>query len=156
MFPQRMRPRRTSSGGEAGRTANVAALCAIVATPNAGTRIATRHVDPTPPATFALNSAKASTGLLCGRGARACKGCSNRKQADDHQITHALALLLTATLFGQCHPVKGDSSRWGKLARAGLYPPTACHVLAHRSQRRPAALSRASVSVSQTDSSFLS
>jgi hypothetical protein len=108
MFPERMRARRTSSSGEAGRTANVATLGPIAAIPNAGTRIATRHVNPTPPATFALNSAKASTVLLCCCGARVCKGCSNREKADDQQITHRVCPPFDSrTLFGQCKRVKG-------------------------------------------------
>ena len=93
MFPEMAR--RTSSSGEAGGTANVTTLGPIAAIPNAGTRLTTRHVNPTPPAAFALNSAKASTILLCCCGARVCKGC-NREKADDRQITHCVCPPLTA------------------------------------------------------------
>jgi hypothetical protein len=94
MLPERMRARRASSGGEAGGAAIVAAHGSIAAGPNAGTTLTTRHVDPTPSAAFALNSAKAGTALLrcggallCCCGARVCKGC-NREKADGRQITH--------------------------------------------------------------------
>ncbi len=93
MFPERAR--RTSSSGEAGGTANVTTLGPIAAIPNAGTRLTTRYVNPTPPAAFALNSAKASTILLCCCGARVCKGC-NREKADGRQITHCVCPPLTA------------------------------------------------------------
>jgi hypothetical protein len=95
MLPERMRARRASSSGEARGTTVVAAHGSIAAGPNAGTRITTRHVNPAPSAAFALNSAKASTALLCGCGARVCKGC-NREKADGRQIAHCISLLLTA------------------------------------------------------------
>jgi hypothetical protein len=97
MLPERMRARRAPSSGEARGTTIVATHGPIVAGPNAGTRITARHVNPTPPAAFALNSAKASTVLLCFCGARVCKGC-NREKADGRQITHCIfALLLMAS-----------------------------------------------------------
>ena len=64
MLPERMGARRASSGGEAGGTAVVATFGGVAATPNAGTRGTTWHVNPTSPAAFAFNSAKASTVLL--------------------------------------------------------------------------------------------
>jgi len=97
MLPERMRARRAPSSGEARGTTIVATHGPIVAGPNAGTRITTRHVNPTPSAAFALNSAKASTVLLCCCGARVGKGY-NREKADGRQITHYIfALLLTAS-----------------------------------------------------------
>jgi hypothetical protein len=89
MLPKRMRAWRAPSSGEAGATANVAAHGAVVASPHAGTRITTRHVNPTPPAAFALNSAKTSTVLLCCCGARVCKAC-NREKAESRQIPHCI------------------------------------------------------------------
>jgi hypothetical protein len=89
MLPERMRARRAPSSGETGGTTIVATHGPIVAGPNAGTRITTRHVNPTPPAAFTLNSAKASTVLLCCCGARVCKGY-NREKADDRQIAHCI------------------------------------------------------------------
>ena len=97
MLPERMRARRAPSSGEARGTTIVATHGPIGAGPNAGTRITTRHVNPTPSAALALNSAKASTVLLCCCGARVCKGY-NREKADGRQITHYIfALLLTAS-----------------------------------------------------------
>jgi hypothetical protein len=95
MLPERMRARRASSSGEARGTTIVATHGSIAAGPNAGTRIATRHVNPTPSAAFALNSAKAGTALLCCCGARVCKGY-NREKAGGRQIAHCVSLLLTA------------------------------------------------------------
>jgi hypothetical protein len=89
MLPERMRPRRAPSSGETGGTTIVATHDPIAAGPNAGTRITTRHVNPTPPAAFTLNSAKASTVLLCCCGARVCKGY-NREKADGRQIAHCI------------------------------------------------------------------
>lgn len=89
MLPERMRARRAPSSGEAGSTTIVATHDPVVAGPNAGTRITTRHVNPTPPAAFALNSAKASTVLLCCCGARVRKSY-NREKADGRQITHCI------------------------------------------------------------------
>ena len=101
MLPERMRARRAPSSGKARGTTAVATHGPIVARPNAGTRITTRHVNPTPSAALALNSAKASTVLLCCCGARVCKGY-NREKADGRQITHCiLALLLTASTQGE-------------------------------------------------------
>src|SRR5262245_7700355 len=101
MLPERMRARRASSSGEARGTTTVATQGPIVAGPNAGTRITTRHVNPTPSAAFALNSAKASTALLCCGGARVCKGY-NREKADGQQITHRICPpLLTAPANGK-------------------------------------------------------
>ena len=101
MLPERMRARRAPSSGKARGTTTVATHGPIVAGPNAGTRITTRHVNPTPSAALALNSAKASTVLLCCCGARVCKGY-NREKADGRQITHCiLALLLTASTQGE-------------------------------------------------------
>jgi hypothetical protein len=117
-----MRVRCTSSGGEAGRTANVATFGPIAAIANVGTRLATGHVNPTPPATFALNSAKASTALLCCCGGRVCKGCSNREKTDDQQIRHCvLPCVRHHTLFGQCNQVKGlQMRRTGSLGIVAL------------------------------------
>jgi hypothetical protein len=89
MLPERMRARRAPSSGEAGSTTIVATHDPVVAGPNAGTRITTRHVNPTPPAAFALNSAKASTVLLCCCGARVRKNY-NHEKADGRQITHCI------------------------------------------------------------------
>jgi hypothetical protein len=89
VLPERMCARRAPSSGEAGRTTSEATHDPVVAGPNAGTRITTRHVNPTPPAAFALNSAKASTVLLCCCGARVCKSY-NREKADDRQIAHCI------------------------------------------------------------------
>jgi hypothetical protein len=89
MLPERMRARRAPSSGEARGITTVATHGPIVAGPNAGTRITTRHVNPTPSAAFALNSAKASTVLLCCCRARVCKGY-NREKADGRQITHCI------------------------------------------------------------------
>jgi hypothetical protein len=89
MLPERMRARRAPSSGETGGTTIVATHDPIAAGPNAGTRITTRHVNPTPPAAFTLNSAKASTVLLCCCGARVCKGY-NREKADGRQIAHCI------------------------------------------------------------------
>src|SRR5215470_3408788 len=95
MLPERMRARRASSSGEPRGTAIVATHGAVAACPNAGTRRTTRHVNPTAPAALALNSAKASTVLLCCCGARVCKGY-NREQADGRQIAHYVCPPLTA------------------------------------------------------------
>jgi hypothetical protein len=92
MLPERMRARRAPSGGEARSTTIVATHGPIVAGPNAGTRITTRHVNPTPAAAFALNSAKANAGLLCCCWVRVCKGY-NREKADGRQITHCICPL---------------------------------------------------------------
>ena len=89
MLPERMRARRAPSSGETGGTTIVATHDPIAAGPNAGTRITTRHVNPTPPAALTLNSAKASTVLLCCCGARVCKGY-NREKADGRQIAHCI------------------------------------------------------------------
>src|SRR5262249_10498503 len=95
VLAERMRARRAPSGGLAWGPATVAAHGPVVAGPYPGTRIAPRHVDPTPAAAFALNSAKADAGLLCCRGARVGKG-DNREKTDGRQITHGIALPLTA------------------------------------------------------------
>ena len=89
MLPERMCARRASSSGEAGGPTIVAAHGPVVAGSNAGTRITTRDVNPTPPAAFTLNSAKASTVLLRCCRARVCKGY-NREKADGQQITHCI------------------------------------------------------------------
>ncbi len=89
MLPERMCARRASSSGEAGGPTIVAAHGPVVAGPNAGTRITIRDVNPTPPAAFTLNSAKASTVLLRCCRARVCKGY-NREKADGQQITHCI------------------------------------------------------------------
>ena len=89
MLPERMRARRAPSGGEAGGPAIVAAHGPVIAGPNPGTRIAPRHVDPTPAAAFALNPAKANTGLLCCRGARVGKG-DDREKTHGQQTTHGI------------------------------------------------------------------
>ena len=89
MLPERMCAGRASSSGEAGGPTIVAAHGPVVAGPNAGTRITTRDVNPTPPAAFTLNSAKASTVLLRCCRARVCKGY-NREKADGQQITHCI------------------------------------------------------------------
>jgi hypothetical protein len=97
VFPERMCARRAASSGKARGTTTVATHGPIVAGPDAGTRITTRHVNPTPSAPFALNSAEASTVLLCCCGARVCKGY-NREKADGQQITHRIfSLLLMAS-----------------------------------------------------------
>ena len=92
ILPERMRARRAPSGGKAGAPTKVAAHGAVVASLNAGPRIATRHVNPTAPAAFGLNSAKTSTVLLCCCGAGVCKGY-NREKADSRQITHRICPL---------------------------------------------------------------
>ena len=89
MLPERMCARRASSSGEAGGPTIVAAHGPVVAGSNAGTRITTRDVNPTPPAAFTLNSAKASTVLLRCCRTRVCKGY-NREKADGQQITHCI------------------------------------------------------------------
>src|SRR6476620_8383691 len=89
MLPERMCARRASSSGEAGGPTIVAAHGPVVAGPNAGTRITIRDVNPTPPAAFTLNPAKASTVLLRCCRARVCKGY-NREKADGQQITHSV------------------------------------------------------------------
>ena len=89
ILPERMCARRASSSGEAGGPTIVAAHGPVVAGSNAGTRITTRDVNPTPPAAFTLNSAKASTVLLRCCRARVCKGY-NREKADGQQITHCI------------------------------------------------------------------
>src|SRR5262245_20855283 len=89
MLPERMRARRAPSGGLAWGAATVAAHGPVVAAADSGTRIAPRHVNPTPAAAFALNSAKADTGLLCHCGARVGNG-DNREKTDGQQITHGI------------------------------------------------------------------
>jgi|SRR5262245_51860113 len=89
MLPERMRARRAPSGGLAWGPATVAAHGPVVAGPNPGTRITPGHVNPTPAAAFALNSAKADTGLLCCCGARVGKG-DNREKTHGQQITHGI------------------------------------------------------------------
>src|SRR5215471_3280694 len=89
MLPERMGARRAPSGGLTWGPATVAAHGPVVAGPNTGTRITPRHVDPTPTAAFALNSAKANTGLLCCRGARIGKS-DNREKTHGQQITHGI------------------------------------------------------------------
>jgi hypothetical protein len=89
MLPERMRARRAPSGGLAWGPAIVAAHGPVVAAANPGARITPRHVDPAPAAAFALNSAKADTGLLCCCGARVGKG-DNREKTDGQQITHGI------------------------------------------------------------------
>ena len=89
MLPERMRARRAPSGGLAWGPATVAAHGPVVAGPDPGTRIAPRHVDPTPAAAFALNSTKADAGLLCCRGARVGKR-GNREKTHGQQITHGI------------------------------------------------------------------
>src|SRR5262245_2749006 len=89
MLPERMRARRAPSSGKARGTTIVATHGPIVAGSNAGTRITTRHVNPTPSAAFASNSAKANTGLLGCCWARVCKRY-NRQKADGRQITHCI------------------------------------------------------------------
>src|SRR5262245_20246526 len=101
MLPERMRARRAPSGGLAWGPATVAAHGPVVAAANPGTRIAPRHVDPAPAAAFALNSAKADTGLLCCCGARVGKG-DNREKTDGQQTTH-----------GICPPVDGLRDLFG-------------------------------------------
>src|SRR5262245_28243616 len=105
MLPERMGARRAPSGGLAWGPATVAAHGPVVAAANPGTRIAPRHVNPTPAAAFALNSAKADTGLLSCRGARGGNG-DNRERTDGQQITQrispsvvGLRCLFSATLW---------------------------------------------------------
>jgi len=122
MFPERAR--RTSSSGEARGTANVATFSPIAAISNAGTRLTTRYVNPTPPAAFALNSAKASTVLLCCCGARVCKGC-NREKADGQQITHRVCPPLTAYRIrsvqaGKFNPVLAVAHFTGRAQRGAM------------------------------------
>jgi hypothetical protein len=128
MLPERMRARRAPSSGEARSTTIVATHGPIVAGPNAGTRITTRHVNPTPAAAFALNSAKANAGLLCCCcWVRVCKGY-NREKEDGRQITHCvcpsvdgfhpigepLALLGRAARGSRAKSAKMGSSRTGR------------------------------------------
>ena len=115
MLPERMRARRAPSSGEAGGTTIVATHDPVVAGPNAGTRITTRHVNPTPPAAFALNSAKASTVLLCCCGARVRKRY-NREKADGRQITHCICPSLTAYVI--CSVQTGKQRRARHAMRA--------------------------------------
>src|SRR5262245_24064657 len=116
MLAERMRARRAPSGGLAWGPATVAAHGPVVAGPDPGTRIAPRHVDPTSAAAFALNSAKADTRLLCYCGARVGKG-DNREKTDGQQITHGIALLLTAYVI--CSVQTCRRAAGVKPARAG-------------------------------------
>ena len=118
MLPERMRARRAPSSGKARGATIVATHGPIVAGPNAGTRITTRHVNPAPSAAFALNSAKASTVLLCCCGARVCKGY-NREKADGRQIAHCI---FCPSVDGLRPNGRAPSSGWG--AQCARFPPT--------------------------------